>query len=312
MINTSRFIITILTLWGCVSFPVSAKQQLSTEYDIHWKGFRIATSEINAEWQTGAQYKLDMTSRARGLARLFFGGKGMVVAKGALDTSGDPVATSFRSYGKWDGETYDRMVRFGPDGHMIHIEKDWPEKWQEDGSNAPVPEDLRLGPDPFSVLIALITKPNMVVAKDDSLKFRAYDGETVHDIQLICDAPSELLKSKRSPYSGTARRCELNVEQIAGFFIETEEARKKREKREAKAREKRERKKARNAKKGKKPEEPVKEGLYIWMKDFSEIGAILPVRAELLADGTKVSIYLKSHHYAPSVSFTDTAQMAAQ
>ncbi|TNE60543.1 MAG: DUF3108 domain-containing protein [Alphaproteobacteria bacterium] len=283
-----RTIVLLAGLFWCLmpARAAQANERIEASYDFVLGGFLVSTADTVAE--IGSQdYQLDINFRMRGLARIFSSGHSDITATGRL-ADGGIVAQRYVSSGRWDGDDFAKTMIFGPDGRLQEQKLDWPKKWQEEYRYEPVPPELQMGPDPASLVIAILRDPPPASDAEASKSYRVFDGESVFDWRVVC-APGtvELEKTRRSDHAGPARECRVYAELVAGALIETEKQRKEREKAEAKAERKREKAEA----KGKEPEDTSPK---IWLQPLQGSDYLLPVRAEMRTGMGTVHMYLKS------------------
>ena len=266
------------------SVPVTAAERIEATYNFVWNGFVVFTAQTVVD-HTPDSYEVSLDVRTRGVMRLFSRGQGVLTAKGERAEGGRITSRHFTSQGRWDGEDYRKEMFFDADGKFIRWERDWPEEWLEDYEREPVPDDLKHGPDGLSVVMAL-----MADAPPEML--RVFDGDEVVELRLHCGDDGELKKSRHSPVSGAATKCQFAAETIAGKIIETDELRKKRLKEEAKAKKRAER----YAKKHQDDEDDVGEddehGFPIWFQRIDGMDYSVPVRAQFNSGWGKVRMYL--------------------
>ena len=223
------FIFLILTLFCTVA---SKAAEIKATYDFVWGGMTLATSETRLT-QDQTTYSAEIETRTRGILKLFSPGRGTVRVDGSmLDRSMQPQ--TYTSFGRWDGKNYTRTVTFGADGRMTDLSQDWPEKWTRDFTREDVPEDMRVGPDPMTAILSILTGTTNK-APQEPYVMRMFEGQEVNEVTFQCAQNQEDLKKvKKSAYAGAADRCGIDVTTLAGHVIETEKQRKKREKREEK------------------------------------------------------------------------------
>ncbi len=270
---------------ACLAFVGSAEtlaaERLEATYDFIWKGLLVSTVEARADLAPET-YDLEIDFRMRGLAKLFANGRSELRSSGMV-VDGDILPREYVSAGHWEGEDYTRTLRFAPDGMLKEIEQDWPEKWEKKYPREEVPADLRRGPDPASLAIALLRARITEAQATEPFAIQVFDGSTVFEWQVRCSAePVEIEASRHTDFSGPAHECVIGGELVAGKRILTEKEKKKLEKEREKRRRKAE-------KKGEDEETPPK----FWVMTQGEGGYLLPVRAEMQTDMGRVHMYLK-------------------
>lgn len=265
-------------------------ETLRAEYGFYWNGIRVSTAEAMAALGD-EDYDIAFNFRVRGLAALFASGRAHVRSTGKLLDASEQLNTQptrYYSMGRWDGKNYSQTMVFGEDGMLADQQLDWPEKWLNEFKREPVPDALKNGPDPISVVLELITAPLSAAQNGNSVGNRIFDGDSVFDMKLNCsDAPVVIEESSHSPYFGDAYTCEMDGELVAGKRILNEKQKKKAEK----ERKKREKKKA----KGKEDPPP-----QMWVQPVLDGAFMLPVRGEASTGFGRVKMYLQSLERIPA------------
>ncbi|SDE69812.1 DUF3108 domain-containing protein [Kordiimonas lacus] len=258
-----------------------AAERLEVTYDFIWKGLLVSTAEARADLAPES-YDLAIDFRMRGLAKLFANGRSELRSNGSL-VDGDILPREYISAGRWDGEDYMRTLRFAPDGMLKEIEQDWPEKWEKKYPREEVPTELRRGPDPASLAIALLRARITEAQAAEPFTIQVFDGAMVFEWQVSCGPELvEISDSRHSDFAGEAHECTIGGELVAGKRILTEKEKKKLEK----EREKRRRKAEKN---GEDDDMPPK----FWVMPKGDGGYLVPVRAEVQTDMGRVHMYLK-------------------
>lgn len=260
-------------------------QTMRAEYGFYWNGIRVSTAEALAAL-SDENYDIAFNFRMRGLATIFSSGRAHVRSTGTLAGSSEggvgTVPNRYYSMGRWDGKNYTQTMLFNENGALVDQQLDWPEKWLKEFKREPVPEEMKVGPDPMSVVLELIRTPLAAAQNGQSAGGRIFDGDSVFDMRLNCLTDSvELEESSRTPYSGQAYECMVDGDLVAGKRILTEKQKKKADK----ARKKREKKKA----KGKEDKPP-----RMWVQPFENGQFLLPVRAEIDTGFGRVVMYLQN------------------
>lgn len=274
---------------------VASAEKVEAHYDFLWKGLKVSTAEAAASL-TPETYEFSMNFRMRGLAKIFVSGRSQVMSSGRIEGAGQVVPRRYRSTGRWDGEDYNRTIAFGPDGTLENLSQEWPEKWLEKYPREDVPEDMRRGPDPASVAVALMTARLSQVTAEEGVSLQVYDGDMVFDYLLTCSPdPVELEPSRHSDFSGEARACGIEGRLVAGKRIYTEKELRKMEKKRAKE-------EKRRKKRGGKEDDSDEEAPVFYLAEMGEAGYMLPVRATMSTDMGKVTMYLSHFAVSPAAA----------
>lgn len=278
---------------GCLAQGVAAADKINATYKFYWNGLLVSEANTAATIADQA-YDFSLDFRMRGVAKLFANGRSSARVEGAIQ-DGAPVPALYKNYGRWDGKDYAQTMTFDANGSLLENKLDWPEKWLEEFKREPIPEDLQVGPDPASIVIALIQRSLSDVTGDNPYVVRSFDGDSVFDWDVSCSAESvELEPSGKSPFAGEAYECGFGGTLVAGERILTEKQKKKAEKRR--------RKEEKRRAKGKEVDEPKPP--KIWVQSFDDGAYLLPVRAEVSTGMGRVTMYLSdfSLDAAPAVS----------
>lgn len=259
-----------------------AAEQLDAEYKFYWKGLLVSSAETQLK-MTDKTYDFALDFRMRGIAKLFANGRSKAQVSGRLDGDG-AMPLVYETDGRWDGKDYAQTMTFDNEGTLIDQKLDWPEKWLTEFKREPVPDNMKRGPDPASVVVNLIGTPLVQTTGDTPYRVRSFDGDSVFEYGISCNPePVVLEESSHSPYSGEAYECGFDGKLVAGKRILTEKQKKKAEKRRKKA-------EKRRAKGKEDPEKPPK----LWVQAFEDGAYLLPVRAEVYTDMGKVRMYLSA------------------
>lgn len=287
-----RGLVLILVLGASPAYAYD--ERIEATYNFIWNGFVVFTADV-AVVHDAEKYQARMNIRTRGVARLFSRGDGVLTASGRLGADGQVFPEHFVSEGRWEGDNYRKAMWFDDEGKFLRWERDWPEKWLEDYSREPVPEELQHGPDGLSVVMRLL---------QDELprSVNIFDGDHVMKVGLLCEDKTTIIEeSNHSPFYGPARKCQFEGETIAGEVIETEEQIKKRLKREEKERKRAEKYARKHG--GEQPEDDD-EGLPVWFQEIDGLGHTLPVRASFKSSWGSVRMYLKELKTSDGLHFS--------
>lgn len=280
--------LTVLAL----SNPLSA-EAYRFKYTITWGIFTIY--EVNLDTHvTADRYRIQSTGRTKGVAALFNGSRNTVSSEGFLRPGG-PQPTLYQSEGKIDGNRYQRALFSDGFGRGVSTAAIWPQEWLDKYPREPVPEALRVGPDPLSLLVTLLDGSipmDSVLQGAETLTFRSYDGRGVFDVQIECKPERETLsKSGKSIYEGPAYPCYMTQDLVAGKTIPTEAAKKENAKRRKK--EEKRRQKMKESEKDLEEDKPEDDRLKFWIAKPDGFDYFLPVRASFKAGVGTIRVYLR-------------------
>lgn len=284
------------TLSTFITGSVSASsERIEATYDLIWKGFHVSTAETVTKLDSDT-YFLGINVQTHGLLKMATGGHGTFEISGQLLPGGDVQTKSFDAEGYWDGGAFSQKLRYEHDGRLASAEVQRPEKWQKKHQREDVPEDMKTGPDPASLLVALMQRPiNFQAADGDApIRLRSFDGETVVDWELGCaPEPVTLKRSKHSPHHGKAYECELATTTVAGKLLDENED---------------EKKMVRRGPRGRRVTVDVADiSPKIWLMPMEGSDRLMPVRASVPSEKGMVGLYLSklsmeedtSHQAAP-------------
>lgn len=268
-------------MMACVAQGASAADKINATYKFYWNGLLVSEANTSATIGDDA-YDFALDFRMRGVAKLFANGRSQARVEGAIQ-NGAPIPVRYENSGRWDGKDYAQTMTFDAAGSLIENKLDWPKKWLEEFKREPVPEDMQVGPDPASIVIALIQQSLADVTGESPYVVRSFDGDSVFDWDVSCSAETvDLEPSGKSEFSGAAHECGFGGTLVAGKRILTEKQKKKAEKRR--------RKEEKRRAKGKEVDEPKPP--KIWVQSFDDGAYLLPVRAEVSTGMGRVTMYL--------------------
>lgn len=251
-------------------------QSLDGTYDVYWKGFRVFTLESKMVF-ADQDYRHDIALRSRGVLRLFLKAEGHISSDGQI-IDGKVRPREFVSESTWNEDFYGRTVAYAPDGKATILRHIEPEN--SDGYWEPVPEELRVAPDPLSLFVSAVQNHwQLPTASDETpITFTSFDGPRAMVYHAHClQQPEHLDRTKRSTYSGPAIRCNITGEQKAGFWVSTKDDQDKhRAEEEAEEAE----------------EEARERGVKLWLAPTKDGQFMVPVRMELNSSRGKVKVYL--------------------
>ena len=188
--------------------PAAADERpLEADYVVRWSGIEIGrfTTELR---RSDERYHLAYRARTSGPLRWVVGLESDGWAIGRL-ADGAVQAEHFRGESSWrNGAGYWR-VSFAADGRATEVEVD--EATRAD--REPVPEPLRRGPDPLSLMLAAMQR----AAAGDVLKGQSYDGRRAMRYTLACEAersPIQPVALGAAPREALA--CAADGELVAG------------------------------------------------------------------------------------------------
>jgi len=150
-----------------------------------------------------------LACEAAGVVAWFVDGRSTAIAEGGFDPDGGVKAERLSVDAMWNDEPRSYAIRFGDDGRLTEARFDPPIDVSE---REPVPDALRFGPDPLSVVVAAARS-----LPDDAAdrSITTYDGKRAMRFGWRCgDAPERI---ETDVYAGAVFECAVEGEQIGGF-----------------------------------------------------------------------------------------------
>ncbi len=198
---------------GIAAVPAvaAAEGPLRATYAVRWGGIeigRFSTELRRSEGLTGESYHLAYQARTSGPLRWVVGLESDGWAAGQL-VDGVVRPEHFRGQSSWrDGEGYWR-VSFDADGLAREVELDAATR----DDREPVPEALRRGPDPLSLMLEAM----QLAAAGAILEGRSFDGRRAMRYSLACAAePSPIQPAALGAAARDALVCTADGELVAG------------------------------------------------------------------------------------------------
>lgn len=270
--------IAVTVLLSNLSISAFAAERIEATYDLIWKGFHVSTAETVTEFESD-NYFLGINVKTHGLLKMATQGRGTFAVSGQLLPDGNVQTRTFEADGFWDGEAFSQKLSYAENGHLASFEATRPEKWDEKNERETVPDQMKTGPDPASLFVALMQSPiNFAEAeKGQPIKLRSFDGQAVVDWQLGCAAkPVKLKRSKHSQLEGRAYECELETTTVAGRLLKEEK-----------------KSMVRRGPGGRRKQVDVDDvAPKVWLMALGDDERLMPVRAEVPSEKGVVGLYL--------------------
>lgn len=209
------WILALLALGLVGPGGASAQDQVKwrLDYEAYIGGFRIMSIASQVRWDAKA-YEIEIAALTRGVVGWIGDWKGRSVAHGTLDNGALRPARS-RVDSTWRGEARFTDVIYAPDG-SVRTEA---QPTNEEDNRDPVPPELaRNTIDVLTALIALVRKVGATGRCDGA--FAVYDGRRRFDLSASDTGEAVLAPSSYSPFAGRARKCEVSMRRLAGFWKE--------------------------------------------------------------------------------------------
>lgn len=182
-------------------------------FEIYVGGFAVA--ELEASSEIGEErYRQSILARTAGMLAWFVEGQSELFATGRIGPDGRVQAERFENQGVWNDEPRVSSVTFDAEGRVTGVEAVPPQKDERE----PVPNGLRRGPDPLSLVVEAALSP---VTGAVERTVRTYDGKRALEFSWRCAGRTETMSGSGSAlYSGPILRCAVDGRQTAGFHKE--------------------------------------------------------------------------------------------
>lgn len=183
---------------------------ISADYDVFAGGLHVLTSVLEIHL-ADERYDARLGAELVGAPGWFVDWWAVVESGGKIDGDGLDPAVYFSERMR-RGETQKTVLDFADDGEIgVTFE---PERSDSDGLVPP--ELLSESLDPLSGLVSMLNTVTEGGACEATVP--VFDGRRRYDLVFTDLGTDELRPSRRSSYSGEARRCRMNLEPVAGAF----------------------------------------------------------------------------------------------
>lgn len=171
-------LVTVFTILALRT--VAATEIVSARYDLRWEGLKVG--EFSLDLALGeSSYAVRYQAQSTGFVDALAGFQSQGSSEG--DRTGDDLqARAYRGMSEWRGGGSEWSVRFDEEGRAAAIEI--PE--DSIGDRGPVPEDLKIAPDPFALALQTI----LDVAPGAAIEGRSFDGKRAVQYRLQCPDPA--------------------------------------------------------------------------------------------------------------------------
>jgi hypothetical protein len=184
-----------------------AQERLEAAYELRWRGLEIARFEVTLAADEAA-YRVAYAARTTGFIAWLFPFTSAGASEGGMaGPAPAPEHYTGRSIRRDGTSTW--SVDFGPEGDARRVEVKVPEDEERD----PVPDALRVAPDP----LALALQATRAAAPGIRFAGTSFDGKRAVRFELVCEpAERALVPDDLALAIGSALGCTLDGEVVAG------------------------------------------------------------------------------------------------
>ena len=193
---------------GVAALPaaVPAAETRTAAYSITWAGLEVGAVAVELT-RDGDAYDVRYEARTVGLVGSLWPFSATGASEGRL--GGDGLAAARHGgQSRWDDSDRVWRIAFAPDGRATEIVV----PANDAGDREPVPEPLRVGPDPLSLALMAIeaARPGLV------LDGRSFDGRRVLDLQLRCGGADGVVPASTGAEGAGPLLCAVDGQLVAG------------------------------------------------------------------------------------------------
>lgn len=192
-------------------YDVVEPKKLDIRYDVYAGGFKALNASLELDLTKNA-YDIGLDAQTDGFIGSIFPWKGSYATSGHSD-KGVLIPSLSTARSTWRREEKMTEMSFDPKGNLLKTTV-------QQGSKTVVKRDTQkdLTKDAVDMLTgALLMMQNAKNTEKCEGSFPVFDGKRRFNITLKDDGKEVLAKSKFSKFHGTALRCTLKVEPVAGF-----------------------------------------------------------------------------------------------
>ncbi len=171
-----RIVLGLAVMWAVPGAPAQAQDGVTAIYAFSWAGFEVGKFEVELE-NDGSSYRASWEAGTAGMVGTLFPFVSEGTAEGRRD--GDRFLPSrYDGRSAWRDGGSQWRVAFASDGQAVDVQVPAEDVADRD----PVPERLRVGPDPASLALAAIAQAAPGVRLDG----HSFDGRRAVRVQLAC------------------------------------------------------------------------------------------------------------------------------
>jgi hypothetical protein len=202
---------------AALAASIGASAQASAErgdWRLSYAGYRAGVPVVSLTVDfhfSPAGYGIAMRGQTTGLARLFYAADWQTVSIGAW-AEGGVVPSRFETSGTFDGKSRTVVLGFAGGSPVIRTRQP-----ADDGEHEPVPPGTEAGAIDDLGAMAMAIRQEVARGACEG-RVKTFDGRKVEQMELRSAAPERLEPTSRSIWQGTASRCELAIQVLAGFL----------------------------------------------------------------------------------------------
>ncbi len=267
----SAVICFILTDINMAAEEAGATYEIKLSYKAYWAGFVI--TRVNSTTHIGpSDYRMDVSYKITGLARIFSKMKNNVSARGKIMADGQLRPLYYENTGSWGRQGFSSRTKFRQQDGKI-LSHDYEFNFKDDYKYIPIEDSLRFGPDMISYYLGMTRSDQAMKINPEVIRRNVFGGFFLLDIAHRCTG-DRLLKSRRSVYNGTVRTCEFTDRIIGGNFERVKKRKKRKKKKRSEL-------------------EPVPTQIwYAKLDELKPLNTWVPVYSEFAVDWGRVRLYL--------------------
>ena len=208
-----RMTALIFALMLTSAFPAFAAQKpINLRYDVYAGGFKALDAQMQLN-QDDKAYDVALKAQTQGFIGSLFPWQANYTTQGKAGKDGQPVPTLSLTESTWKNSTKLTEMSYDPSGRPL-------KSTTKDGDATKIDRaiDQSLSADAVDMLTSTVMM--MQSAKDKNTcagTYGVFDGKRRFNIKLKDEGQDTISKSDYSSFSGTALKCTITVEPLAGF-----------------------------------------------------------------------------------------------
>jgi YD repeat-containing protein len=208
-----RMTALIFALIIAAVFPAQAAQKpISLKYDVYAGGFKALDAQMQLN-QDDKAYDVALKAQTQGFIGSLFPWQATYTTQGKAGKDGQPVPTLSLAESTWKDGTKLTEMSYDPNGRPLKATT-------KDGNTTNVKRDIdqSLSADAVDMLTSTVMMMQSAKNKNTCAgTYGVFDGKRRFNIKLKDEGQDNISKSDYSSFSGTALKCTITVEPVAGF-----------------------------------------------------------------------------------------------